>query len=63
MSVALFAPAPVEMDAPPTPADVARGAPPEALDQPAAVFLAAVAWDGPVPDPDTLDAATFLSWL
>lgn len=49
----------------PTPlsADVVRGAPAEALDRPAGDFLDAVPWEGPAPDPDALDAATFLAWL
>ncbi|MFT3770812.1 MAG: hypothetical protein QM820_35770 [Minicystis sp.] len=41
---------------------VARG-PAELLDRTAADTLAQVAWDGPAPDPDKLDAATFLGWL
>ena len=40
-----------------------RGATPEALARPAAEFLKGVPWDGPAPNPDTLDAATFLAWL
>ncbi len=34
-----------------------------ALDEPAGEFLAAVPWEGPAPDPDTLDAGSFLAWL
>lgn len=45
------------------PAVVVRGAPAEALEQPAGVFLGRLAWEGPSPDPETLDAATFLAWL
>jgi hypothetical protein len=33
------------------------------LDQPAGDFLDAIPWDGAVPDPDTLDAETFLGLL
>jgi hypothetical protein len=43
--------------------DVARGAPGQGLDQPAATFLEAMPWSGPSPDPDVLDAVTFLAWL
>lgn len=42
---------------------VARGAPEEALRRPAGAFLEDVAWAGPAPDPDALDAAAFLAWL
>lgn len=45
------------------PAAIVRGAPAEALEQPAGVFLGRLAWEGPSPDPETLDAATFLAWL
>lgn len=44
-------------------ADAVRGAPAEALDRPASEFLEAMPWQGPAPDPDVLDAATFLAWL
>ncbi|XYH99481.1 hypothetical protein ACMHYB_06880 [Sorangium sp. So ce1128] len=47
----------------PAPAEIARGAPAEALERPAGDFLDAVPWEGPASDPDTLDAATFLAWL
>lgn len=42
---------------------VTRGASKEALDRPAGDFLAAIPWDGPSPNPDTLDGPTFLAWL
>jgi hypothetical protein len=45
------------------PEDVARGAAPETLDQPAGEVLSAMPWQGPSPDPDVLDAVTFLAWL
>lgn len=38
-------------------------APPLALERPAGEFLDAVPWDGVAPDPDELDAATFLGLL
>jgi len=38
-------------------------APPLALERPAGEFLNAVPWDGVAPDPDELDAATFLGLL
>ena len=47
----------------PVPADVARGAPAEALERPAGDFLDAVPWEGQAPDPDVLDAESFLAWL
>ena len=33
------------------------------LARPAAEFLARVPWEGAPPDPDRVDAATFLEWL
>lgn len=42
---------------------VVRGAPDDVLAQPAAAFLEGVPWRGPSPDPDLLDAVTFLAWL
>ncbi len=33
------------------------------LDLPAGEFLDAIPWDGPTPDPDALDAETFLGLL
>ena len=45
---------------PPTPRSVEEEDP---LTQAAEAYLAAVPWDGQSPDPDALDAATFLSWL
>lgn len=42
---------------------VARGAPEEVLLQPAGEVLGGVAWSGASPDPDVLDAVTFLAWL
>jgi hypothetical protein len=47
-------------DDPPTPRAEAEE---DALARPAAAYLAAVPWEGPSPDPDALDAATFLAWL
>lgn len=41
--------------------DVARGAPASWLERPAADVLEDVQWQGPPPDPDLLDAATFLA--
>jgi hypothetical protein len=59
--VAMFAPAANEkIERAP---EVTRGAPDELLDLPAHAFLERVAWAGPKPDPDALDAASFLSWL
>lgn len=43
--------------------DAVRGAPDDALSRPAAEFLGALPWEGRSPDPDALDAATFLAWL
>jgi hypothetical protein len=34
-----------------------------ALEAPAGDYLARVPWEGASPDPDELDAATFLAWL
>jgi hypothetical protein len=48
---------PVDLD------EVVRGASAAALAQPAGDFLDAMSWAGPSPDPDVLDAATFLAWL
>ena len=44
-------------------ADAVRGAPAEMLDRPASEVLEAIPWQGPSPDPNVLDAATFLAWL
>jgi len=44
-------------------AEVTRGASEEALERPAEEFLEAMPWQGPSPDPDGLDAMTFLTWL
>jgi hypothetical protein len=35
----------------------------ERLDEPAGAFLDGIPWEGPSPDPETTDAATFLAWL
>jgi hypothetical protein len=35
----------------------------EALAEPALDFLLTMPWAGPSPDPDVLDAATYLAWL
>lgn len=35
----------------------------EALSEPALEFLLTMPWAGPSPDPDVLDAATYLAWL
>lgn len=43
--------------------ELSRGAPREMLDRPAAELLEAIPWEGTAPDPDVLDAATFLAWL
>jgi hypothetical protein len=43
--------------------EVARGAPPEVLALPAGEVLDAIPWPGASPDPDVLDAVTFLAWL
>jgi hypothetical protein len=46
--------------------EVARFAPPAdeaALDAPAGAYLDALPWAGPPPDPDDVDAATFLARL
>lgn len=43
--------------------EVVRGAAPEVLARPAAELLAEVPWQGVTPDPDVLDAATYLAWL
>lgn len=44
-------------------ADVVRGAPSELLARPAGELFDAMPWQGPSPDPDVLDAVTFLAWL
>lgn len=62
MSSAPHDPKPAET--PPTEkGSVTRGASAEALSRPAGEFLAAIPWEGPSPNPDTLDAPTFLAWL
>lgn len=43
--------------------EIVRGASPEDLARPAAELLADVPWQGMSPDPDVLDAATYLAWL
>lgn len=43
--------------------EVAIGAPPEVLARPAGEVLDAMPWAGTAPDPDVLDAVTFLAWL
>ncbi len=43
--------------------ETARGAPERALNEPASAYLAGVVWAGVSPDPDGMDAATFLMWL
>jgi hypothetical protein len=43
--------------------ELIRGAPPEVLARPAGEVLDAVPWSGASPDPDVLDAVTFLAWL
>jgi hypothetical protein len=43
--------------------DVLRGLDEESAARPACEVLGAVAWDGPVLDPDTTPAAEFLAWL
>ncbi len=43
--------------------DVVRGATAVDLARPAGELLAAVTWEGMAPDPEVLDAATFLAWL
>lgn len=43
--------------------EVARGAPDEVLARPAGEVFDAVPWSGASPDPDALDAVTFLAWL
>lgn len=43
--------------------EVVRGASGEELARPANEVLAAIAWEGAAPDPEVLDAATFLAWL
>jgi hypothetical protein len=43
--------------------EVVRGAPAEALDRPAGELLESLRWEGPDPDPDSLAAEAFLSWL
>ncbi len=40
-----------------------RNATDEQLERPAGELLASLPWEGPAPDPDELDAATFLGWL
>lgn len=42
---------------------VLRGLDDETAARPACEVLAAVAWDGPVMDPDTTPAGEFLAWL
>lgn len=43
--------------------EIVRGGSPFDLARPAAEVLAEVPWQGVTPDPDVLDAATFLAWL
>jgi hypothetical protein len=43
--------------------EVVRGASSEELARPAGEVLASVVWEGAAPDPEVLDAATFLAWL
>ncbi len=43
--------------------EVVRNATPEQLDRPAAEVLASITWEGAAPDPEILDAATYLAWL
>jgi hypothetical protein len=47
----------------PSPGGVVRGASERDLARPAAEFLAEVAWDERAPDPDALDAESFLALL
>lgn len=42
---------------------VLRGLDDDTAARPACEVLAAVAWDGPVMDPDTTPAVEFLAWL
>lgn len=43
--------------------EVLRNATPEQMDRPAAEVLASITWEGAAPDPEILDAATYLAWL
>jgi hypothetical protein len=43
--------------------ETVRNAADESLAEPALEFLARMPWAGPSPDPDVLDAATYLAWL
>ena len=43
--------------------EIVRGAAPEELARPASELLAEVPWLGVTPDPDVVDAATYLAWL
>jgi hypothetical protein len=43
--------------------EVARGASEEVLARPAGEVFDAMPWAGASPDPDVLDAMTFLAWL
>ena len=43
--------------------EVIRNATPEQMDRPASEVLASITWEGAAPDPDLLDAATYLAWL
>lgn len=43
--------------------EVVRGAAPDVLARPAGDVLGAMPWAGASPDPDVLDAVTFLAWL
>lgn len=43
--------------------EVVRGATPDVLARPAGDVLEAMPWAGASPDPDVLDAVTFLAWL
>lgn len=49
--------------APITLESVTSGASEEALSRPAGELLDELPWAGVAPDPDILDAATFLAWL
>lgn len=42
---------------------VTRGADAKTLERPAGELLASIPWEGLAPNPDTLDAPTFLAWL
>ena len=43
--------------------EVVRNATQEQLDRPASEVLASITWEGAAPDPEILDAATYLAWL